>query len=306
MPEISVIIPTRNRSGMVPRAVRSAFAQGGADLEVIVVDDGSTDETRSVLAGLEDPRLRVLAVDHGGVAAARNHGVAAAQGEWVAFLDDDDYWAPEKLAQQLAAARASGANFVYCDAYVVDRDGAIAHTLDRPASVRKAELYEHNVVGPPSGVLVSAEAVRACGGFDTAFSIFADWDLYLRVLEEGSATAVRAPLFAYRMHGQNMQFTDIDRLAEEFAALRRKHADGARELGVEFGGAEVAHWLASCFRETGRMREAARVYLGTGLKRGDPKDLARGVLLAALGDRAPRHFRRPKASQLAEPYWMAS
>ncbi len=107
-PEISVVIPTRMRPELVPRAVRSALGQTLTDIEVVVVVDGPDPETREVLAEFTDPRLRVVELDRsGGAPAARNVGARQAAAPWTALLDDDDEWQPEKLATQLALARSA-------------------------------------------------------------------------------------------------------------------------------------------------------------------------------------------------------
>jgi glycosyltransferase involved in cell wall biosynthesis len=106
--DVSVVIPTRNRPALVPRAVRSALAQTHREIEVIVVIDGPDPDTREVLAELADPRLRVIELDRsGGAPAARNVGVEHATAEWTALLDDDDEWLPDKLATQLVLARSA-------------------------------------------------------------------------------------------------------------------------------------------------------------------------------------------------------
>jgi glycosyltransferase involved in cell wall biosynthesis len=107
-PDVSVVIPTRNRPEIVTRAVRSALAQTHPDIEVVVVVDGPDPATVAALAAVPDPRLRVVELPaQGGAPAARNHGAGLARGEWTALLDDDDEWHPEKLATQLALARSA-------------------------------------------------------------------------------------------------------------------------------------------------------------------------------------------------------
>jgi glycosyltransferase involved in cell wall biosynthesis len=125
-PDVSVVVPTHNRSGLLAQTLRSVLWQRGVDLEVLVVDDGSTDDTAAVVAALNDPRVRLLR--HGtprGVSAARNRGVAAAGGRWLAFCDDDDLWAPDKLARQLAAAQATGRSWVYAGEVHIDLGGQV-------------------------------------------------------------------------------------------------------------------------------------------------------------------------------------
>lgn len=122
MPLVSVIVPTYQRPDLVVRAVRSVLEQTMGDLEAIVVVDGLDDETVSALGALGDARLRVLVPPRNlGNAAARNYGIAAATGEWVALLDDDDYWMPGKLGLQLAAAEAAGRELPMITARVIAR-----------------------------------------------------------------------------------------------------------------------------------------------------------------------------------------
>src|SRR4051812_1633371 len=105
MPEITAIVPTHNRSNLLEQTLRSVLSQRGVDLEVVVVDDGSTDDVAAVVGALDDQRIRLIRHDHPmGVSTARNHGAKVATGDWLAFCDDDDLWSPDKLARQLAAA----------------------------------------------------------------------------------------------------------------------------------------------------------------------------------------------------------
>src|SRR3954469_4879731 len=111
---VSVVVPTRNRSRLLAATLRSVLRQRAVDLEVIVVDEGSTDDTGAVIAGLRDPRIRIVRHDvPRGVSRARNRGAEEARGDWVAFVDDDDLWAPDKLARQVQAALAAGRDWVY-------------------------------------------------------------------------------------------------------------------------------------------------------------------------------------------------
>ena len=122
MPDVAVIIPTRGRSQLLGTTLHCALHQVGVELEVIVVDDGSTDDTAALLTRHDDDRLRVLRNDTPqGVSAARNRGIAHARSRWVAFLDDD-LWAPDKLSAQLKAAEAAGLGWVYAGDVNVDND----------------------------------------------------------------------------------------------------------------------------------------------------------------------------------------
>src|SRR3954454_1126760 len=134
IPEVSVVIPTRNRWDLLSRSgLPAALMQKDVDVEVIVVDDGSTDETGARLATLESEDSRVTVIRHDarqGVASARNRGIAEAQAAWIAFLDDDDLWAPEKLRRQLDRAEETRAGFVYGAAIVLDNRRNVLRLLE--------------------------------------------------------------------------------------------------------------------------------------------------------------------------------
>ena len=229
------------------------------DLELIVVDDGSADETPRGLAEVADPRLRVLRNDVAqGVARARNRGVAAASAPWVAFLDDDDLWSPWKLRRQLDAVGAvEGAGFAYAAAVFLDGAGApLRPDPAPPAETVARALRARDVVGGPSTVLARTELVRELGGFDDALSVLADWDLWLRLAELAPAVACPEVLVAYREHGDNMSAETAHGVFAELDVLRRRHA-----LGSELDGVEFTRWVAGHQRRAGRPFAAARAYL---------------------------------------------
>src|SRR5688500_7386568 len=112
--DVTVVVPTRNRSALLSLTLRSVLRQQDVNLEVIVVDEASTDDTTAMLATVADARVRVIRHETPlGVSSARNRGASEAHGEWLAFLDDDDLWAPDKLARQLQAAQAAGRDWAY-------------------------------------------------------------------------------------------------------------------------------------------------------------------------------------------------
>src|SRR5437016_410265 len=172
-PDVTVVIPTRDRVRLLPVALSSALAQEDVELEVIVVDDASTDDTPELLAELEDERLRVIRLDaRHGVARARNIGIEEGRGKWLAFLDDDDIWAPRKLSWQLDAAGEGGDAFVYGAAVTIDE----SHTVVRygrppdPKRLRTALLASNVIPGGCSNVIAQTTLVRRVGGFDERLS----------------------------------------------------------------------------------------------------------------------------------------
>ncbi|WP_408958823.1 glycosyltransferase family 2 protein [Natrinema sp. 74] len=203
MTQVSVIIPTYNRAATLPRAIDSALEQTIDDLEVVVVDDGSTDDTESVLADYEDPRVRSITHDtNRGANVARNTGIEHANGEYVAFLDSDDEWHPEKLERQLSALEGRSSDWVgaYCDS-AFDLSGTSGRLRTTAASVLAsrddeptreggeelmAEILADNVQpGAGSTLLVRTAVARDVGGFDEDLDRFQDPEFCLRVLEHG-------------------------------------------------------------------------------------------------------------------------
>ena len=153
-PLVSVIIPTYNRAVLVERAIRSVLGQHWRDLELIVVDDGSTDGTAARLAGIDDVRMRVIPQDNGGVACARNRGLAEARADWIAFLNSDDHWHPEKLSRQMAAMMRAPvrAGFCHTGLEIVLPDGrSLARPVLRDVFSRRRSSTIRFARRPPAG-----------------------------------------------------------------------------------------------------------------------------------------------------------
>jgi glycosyltransferase involved in cell wall biosynthesis len=291
---VSVVLPTRDRAGFLPDALGTALAQIRVDVEVVVVDDASTDTTPDVLGRLSDTRVRVVRNERSlGLAGARNAGIRVAEGAWIAFLDDDDLWAPEKLERQVAAAEEAGASWAYAGAFVLTAHGAVVHPwpLPEPAAVLR-ELLRLNVIpAGSSNVLVRADALRELGGFDEDFSRLADWDLWIRLAADGPPAAVRDRLVAYRHHAANMSVDGQRAALSEFDRLRRKHRALGSRLGVEFDRMLVEEWLAKERSRglrvraeealsAGRRTRAAAAYVRAGLALRSKADLRRAAAIA--------------------------
>ncbi|HYH62915.1 MAG TPA: glycosyltransferase family A protein [Solirubrobacterales bacterium] len=304
MPEaadlVSVVIPTRNRWTLLSRALASVLAQEGVALEVLVVDDGSTDATAD-LGAEADERITYLRNDPAlGVARARNRGIQEARGKWVAFLDDDDFWAPTKLRSQLLACAAEGAVFSYTGLVSVDP------TLSRrkvslPARSAGLErrLLAMNAIGSPSSVMVQRSVLEEVGGFDPAFSVLADWDLYIRIAASGKGALCEAPLTAYLNHATNMHL-NADSALEEFRRLRVKHEALARSAGVTVGGKAWWEWLASALRRSGHRFRGAALFLWVAIRFGHPSSVARATGTLA-GDKLSRGARKIWPSRTEQP-----
>lgn len=264
---VSVVIPAYNRAATIARAIGSALAQDPSPLEVIVVDDGSTDATPAVVAAIGDPRLRLVTQPNGGVAAARNRGIAEARGELVAFLDSDDEWLPGKLAAQLAAFRAGGPQLglVYTGFESVAADGTATRHHARHRGWIYRDLLARNVVtGCGSTVIVSREALDLVGGFDTALPANEDYDFVLRIARFFAADCIAAPLARYHDAGNAAAGSGAVRVSRRADANRASRAVLLARYGEDMRRAGTAHlfFIASAERELylagGNLMAAAR------------------------------------------------
>jgi len=290
---------------MMRQALSSALGQEGVDVEVIVVDEGSSDETQARLAELDDPRLVVIRHESPkGVGGARNAGIARARGEWVAFLDDDDLLAPHNFRTQLSRAGDPAVTLLYSGRVEVDGDLRVLHlTPPRSPADLARRLFQGNVVGPPSGVLARSDALERVGGFDESLSALADWDLWLRLAQAGSAATSPEPLLAYRRHPGSMMVAGADDVLEEFRRLRDKHRSAAAALGMEFGAVFVGSWLPGRDLAEGRRLRAARGYLRLAIAERSPRNLLRAG--AALGGRSIQRLGRAVESRTTpRPEWL--
>lgn len=200
--KVSVIIPTWNRGHIIEPAIRSVLNQTMKDLEVLVCDDGSTDNTKEVVAAIRDPRVRWITGRIGRrPAVPRNNGLREVRGEWVAFLDSDDEWAPDRLAKQLAAAEQRHLNAVCSNAArLVPGQGIIGYYLDFPGdTVTFADLLKDNRI-INSSVLMKADLFAGVRGFPEgdAFIGCEDYALWLRVASYGPFAYLPEPLVVYR------------------------------------------------------------------------------------------------------------
>lgn len=201
---VSVVIPTYNRAADLRRALDSVLSQTFPVAEIIVVDDGSTDNTREVVAQFGS-RVSYFHQNNAGGAAARNRGIRLAKGEWIALLDHDDWWMPEKIQLQVEALhRNPGAVLAYTSAWIISLDGAraIAQAVE-PAQLWPA-LRHSNLIASCSSVMVRREAVIAAGCFDESLSISDDWDLWIRLAQKHPFAVVSEPVTNYMVNPNSL------------------------------------------------------------------------------------------------------
>jgi glycosyltransferase involved in cell wall biosynthesis len=302
---VSVVIPTRDRHDLVLRAALSVLGQTGVPVEVLVVDDGSVEP----VVAPDDPRVRVLRnATSNGVSSARNFGISHAQYDWIAFLDDDDFWAPSKLAEQLAAAEASGAPWCITGAVLVDlevRESGVTLPKEQAPDVMAA-LCEFNAVpGGGSGVLVHRSLLDEIGGFDENLSMVADWEMWHRIAHRYPCAIVRRPLVAYTVHEMSMTqtFEGYDDEMKGLAGNSSLYCESSPETRRMI----YDDWLAGHIVNTDPVR-AARMKARIAVQRRSIPDLLRALRYLLI----PQTFsgRRalglpPKHEPVAPTPWLA-
>jgi len=232
MPKVSIIIPTYNSSHFLARTVASVLRQSYTDWELLLIDDASSDQTVEIAEKLAtaDKRIKVYQLEYnsGGPATSKNLGWHKAQGEFIAFLDHDDEWLPEKLTQQLVILESSSdprLGLVSCSAYLKDesrRKSVVYQKNYQTAPL--ADLANGNFIISSSCVLVKREVFQTVGGFDTTFKIFDDWDMWLRLAEADYSFAfLETPLVNYLVHADNACRNNHRLDEEEFIKVYEKH-----------------------------------------------------------------------------------
>lgn len=215
-PVVTVAICLHNGSAFIVETLHTVFAQSFEDFEVLVIDDGSTDGGGNLVeTTFTDARLRLIRQPNAGLGAARQRSLDLARGEFVAFLDQDDLWHPDKLARQVEAARARpAAALIAADCFFVDPQGVVLRRssdgwprIDPDAGAEDGYrlLMVHGCFITLSMAMVRADMARACGGFRRDFQYVEDYDLWLRLARCHPLMLLRDPLGSWRIHDQ--QFT---------------------------------------------------------------------------------------------------
>lgn len=272
---VSVVIPAYRAAAFIGETLRSVLEQSFRDFEVIVVNDGSPDtaELKEVLRLFEDEKLLYLEQDNGGPSRARNAGIQAARGKYVAFLDSDDIWEPEYLTRQLAELDAQGLDLVYCDASFfgssLPLERSVMEKNPSRAPVTLLRLIRQEAVVITSCVVADRERLVALGGFDPAVRGPEDFDLWLRFVRAGGKVGFHGAVLARRrLHGESISsnapamFLAAAQVLERFVSI-----PGLASEAVEAGSAKIeefrhqAVWFAGkTALDTGQMREARQAF----------------------------------------------
>jgi glycosyltransferase involved in cell wall biosynthesis len=322
---VTAIIPTYNRRELVVEAARSVLGQTYPEVECLVVDNGSTDGTTEALDALGSRRLKVVTCERPlGAAKARNVGLTEANTSWVAFLDNDDLWAPPKIELQLRAL-AGYPNARWCAsacAYVLEdltvRPGG--RLTDGPLKPEEGQLLsseellallasDNLIPGGGSSVLVSKDLALEVGGFNDDVRGCEDWDMWVRLARLSPLVYVDRPLAAWRMW-QGQGSTDADMMIRSANLVRSKYFPDLGPFGHRYGDV----WRASAARRylAGKDRtQASKEFLRLAWARKAPGQVAYAMAALVAPSMAERRLQRieppadPQWRALAEP-WLAA
>lgn len=260
---VSVVIPAYNAMGTIGRAIESVLAQTYRDIEIIVVDDGSTDATAEVVKKFGD-RVRYIHIANSGVSSARNTGIATAKGEWVAFLDADDQWHGEKLSRQMGIlTRNTGLRWCSCNRYQSDgvRKAAVADESKIREALGGRDHFENYFSAAVAGVcpiitscmIVRKDIIDEAGAFDTSFVRGEDIDLWWRI-------AHRYPAIGYVAEAMVTRYLDAEealgreqRRAEWRGDIRRRLIARHMEMAAKCGDIAEFQPFASMMLREGMM-----------------------------------------------------
>lgn len=286
-PTVSVVVGAYNAERWIEETIRSVLRQSYRAYELIVVDDGSTDGTADVARRFGE-EVRVIRKANGGSASARNAGIRASSGKYVAFLDADDLWCPRKLESQIAALETAAAAWGYSDAVFFDSStGTSLYRASQLHELHAGDVLRALVLGnfilTPT-VIVRRDVFEVVGLFDETHRISEDWDLWLRVAARHAAVCLRRPLVRVRQHPQRKtEAMDLgEALRSRLALVSRAVRDHPQQLAPLYG------------------RAVANVCVGIGRKWLDREE--RGAARAVLG----RALRYHPTSVTAWTFWLAT
>lgn len=236
-PVVSVIIPTWNRAHLMERVIATVQGQTLTELEILIVDDGSTDGTAGVIGAIDEPRIRYIPLDrNGGSGYARNRGLREARGEFVAFLDSDDEWFPEKLRLQVDRIRELPDSVVaiYTGTETINGTGDPEYFTPSLRGDLRTPLLERNVLhGGGSSMLIRRSAAERVGAFDLDYPAIEDYDYWLRLSAVGEIDFVPDVLVRYHdAASEGRKSRSLERTTRARDVFFAKHSAAMRQAGI--------------------------------------------------------------------------
>lgn len=237
-PRVSVVLPTYNRAGTLLRAIYSVLNQDFKDLELIVIDDGSSDETEQIVGGVSDVRLRYQKRANGGPAAARNSGIALANGEWLCFQDSDDEWLPTKLSKQVQHMhKHPDAVLGVCGYLRYEKEDVAPQYYGASCFLAVDNLHRQALkmffYATPTW-MARKDILLAAGGFDENLECWEDWEFALRLSERGPFALLDEPLVIQHVTAGSVNSALPARSRSLALMLQRHHGKWAEESALLF------------------------------------------------------------------------
>lgn len=224
-PLVSVVIPAFNAEKTIKKTLESVLNQSLHNIEIIIVNDSSTDSTAALISEYDDARIKLFHHNAGNTSKSRNKGIQNASGEYIAFLDADDLWLPNKLAMQLQALQQSNtAKVAYCWVNCIDSQGEFIRKSNRfkgDGNVYE-ELLVHNFLGNGSNPLIRSSSLSEIGNFDESLAYAEDRDLYLRLAHAYDFVAVPSVLVLYRISHNSKSFRNLLESESSYARIMAK------------------------------------------------------------------------------------
>jgi len=277
MPEVSVIIPVYNGEKYLSEAIESVIAQTYSDWEIIAVNDGSTDASLEILRNYEQQlpsKMHVINQENYGISIARNRAIARAKGEYIAFLDCDDLWLPEKLEKQVEFFDSNKEpGLIYSDCYVIDGDGNVKENTytERTKPFRGNLFHEllYNNFIPTSTATSRREVLDKVGLFNPRFRVSQDYDLWLRIAETYPVDFIDKPLAKYRFRHEGISRNVELMVNEDFQILDywlNKKPELRRELKskIKQKKARLHYQLVLYYYHNHKIKKAIREFIKWG------------------------------------------
>lgn len=274
-PAVSIILPTYNREHLISFAIQSVLNQTYSNFELIIIDDGSQDNTGDVVRAFDDARIQYIQHDHNaGVSAARNTGIKQAKGKYIAFLDSDDEWLPEKLEKQLQLFWSQPTVAVIYSWLKIQKDSQDNNDQTIRSSKHRGYIYNDllytNIVGTPSTVIAKRECFESEIRFDSNLSCCEDWDVWLQLAKYYQFDVILEPLVKYREHNEASRgSTNSKAVIDGYLKFLEKHhvniSENYKKIG-DFSDSRKAAYLFNIGRRL--LCHANRVYSQTAVQVG--------------------------------------
>ncbi len=263
MCKVSVIIPTYNRAEFLRSAIKSVLDQTFQDFEIIVIDDASTDDTPGIIDDFNESRIRYLRheINEGG-SATRNTGIKVSNGKYIAFLDDDDEWLPEKLEMQVQVLESSlpEVGGVYTGFLKIDR--TTGRVLEKVIPSKRGNLFKElvigNVIGTASTPLLRKECFQKVGLFDENLPSSQDLDMWIRIAKDFHFECIRKPLVKKYIHNRRQIVTNVEATIKGREIIIKKNGKFASN---KKGYSYFCLWLGVCYCYSGDIKKGRKAFL---------------------------------------------